>query len=259
MKRFSSALLILILLLAPAAGAFAIDFFVEGERLFRENKPAEAAPLLLQASSQENTDPRVFVYLGLCYQLLGRYDDAVTTFMKGTSARGSDKRILFLNAGNVYYLSESFTEADQMYTRAIAADTAYAPPYLNRANSRLKLEQIENALADYSMYLILDPASPQKTQIQQLMALLSGEITARQEAARLAAEALKASEEEKARLALEAAERAARLEAERLAAAERYKKLLDEVSSSLQSVDEATTLSAGSENLMEYNEEGELE
>lgn len=230
-----------ILFLCLAFPLPAYDFFAEGERLFRENRPAEAAPLLYQASLQAGTDPRVFVYLGICYQQTGKYADAISVFMKGTSAPGTDRKVLFYNAGNVYFLQALYTEAVTMYSRSIEIDSAYAPAYLNRANARVKLEQFAQAVEDYTVYLTLDPASWQRDPIRQLVALLSGEIRAREDA-RVKAEA----------------ERVA-TEAEKKAAAERYQKMLDEVSASLQSVDNASTLSAGSEDVMQYNEEGQLE
>lgn len=64
------------------AGLPAIDYFAEGERLFRQNRPEEAIPLLYQASLQEGTDPRVFVFLGLSYQQAGKNADAVSTFIR---------------------------------------------------------------------------------------------------------------------------------------------------------------------------------
>lgn len=237
----------------------ALDFFAEGERLFRENKPAEAAPVLYQASQKSGADPRVFVYLGLCYQQLGKYDDAISAFMKGAQARGADRKVLYYNAGNVYYLQGLWTEAERMYSRSIEADSAYAPAYVNRANSRVKLERFADAVGDYTVYLMLNPASPEKDDIQRLVALLTGEIKAREDEAKRAELARVAAEEERARLKRQEEEDAARREAERLAAAERYKKLMDEISGSLQTVDEATILSAGSEDVMEYNEEAELE
>lgn len=231
----------LAVLCAMSLPAMAYDYFAEGERLFRENKPADAIPLLYQASQIQGTDPRVFVYLGICYQQTGKYADAISTFMKGTSAPGTDRKTLFFNAGNVYFIQNSYTEAVTMYSRAIGIDSAYAPAFLNRANARVKLAQFPEAVNDYTLYLTLDPASWQQEPIRQLIALLSGEIQAKKEAA-LRAEAEKAA-----------------TEAEKLAAAERYKKLMDDVSASLQAVDNASTLSAGSEDVMGYNEEGQLE
>jgi len=219
----------------------ALDYFSEGERLFRENHPAEAIPLLYQASLQSGTDPRVFNYLGLCYQQTGKYPDAISTFMKGTSSTGTDRKALFFNAGNVYFIQNQFTESESMYSRAIDLDSAYAPAYLNRANARVKQSKFASAIDDYTMYLTLDPATWQIDSIKQIIALLTN--------------AEKNAEEEVLRTAAEKAAAAA----EKKAADERYQKLLDTVNSSLQSVDDASTLSAGSEGVMNYTEEGQLE
>lgn len=244
MKRYRKArhlALCVIFSLFAAFSAGALDYFAEGERLFKENKPSEAIPMLFQASQLSGTDPRVFTYLGLCYQQTGKFADAISTFMKGTSAPGTDRKVLFFDAGNVYYAQKLFSEADAMYTRSIGLDTAYAPAYLNRANSRVESARFKDAVEDYRTYLVLDPATWQSDSIRQLIELLSQEVMKQEDAA-----------------ARTAAEKAA-AEAEKAAAAERYRKLLDEVSSSLQSVDDASTLSAGSETIMEYNEEGQLE
>lgn len=222
-------------------GLFSIDYFAEGERLFRENKPVEAIPLLYQASVQGGTDQRVFLYLGLSYQQTGKYADAISSFMRGTSMPGTDRKSLFFNAGNVYYLQNQFIEADMMYTRTLETDSAYAQAYLNRANTRVNLSRFKDAISDYTVYLTLDPATWQKDSIQQLVNLLSG-----------------ALQEEEALALRSEAEKLAK-EAERKAAEERYQQLLDAVSTSLQSVDNASTLSAGSEDIEFYDEESELE
>ncbi len=220
---------------------FSIDYFKEGEKLFRENNPSQAIPLLYQASQQSQVNPKVFIYLGLCYQQEGKFSDAVSTFIKGTTLPGADKKVLFFNAGNIYFSQELFTQAEEMYSRAIQADSSYAPAFLNRANCRIKLQEFDGAIQDYSIYLTLDPATWQKDSIQQVLALLNQEKIARQEAAARAE-----------------AERAA-AEAERKAAEERFKKLMDEVNSSIQAVDGASVFSAGSEDVMGYDEEGDLE
>ena len=93
---------------------FSIDYFKEGEKLFRENNPSQAIPLLYQASQQSQVDPRVFVYLGLCYQQEGKFSDAVSTFIKGTSYPGADKKILFFNAGNIYFSQRKCFSSDNI-------------------------------------------------------------------------------------------------------------------------------------------------
>jgi len=239
MKKILSITSLCMLVLCYQAAA--LDYFSEGERLFRENHPAEAIPLLYQASLQAGTDPRVFNYLGLCYQQTGKYPDAISTFMKGTSSTGTDRKALFFNAGNVYFIQNQFTESESMYSRAIELDSAYAPAYLNRANARVKQSKFAAAIDDYNLYLTLDPATWQIDSIKQLIGLLMNE--------------KKNAEENVLRTAAEKAT----AEAEKKAADERYQKLLDTVNSSLQSVDNASTLSAGSEDVMNYTEEGQLE
>lgn len=230
-----------LLVIAVCENAAAYDYFAEGLRLYKEGKPSEAAPMLHQASLINGTDPRVFIYLGLSYQQTGKYADAVSAFMRGVSVPGTDRKWLFLLAGNVYYAQKLFQEAQTMYSRSIEVDTSFAPAYLGRANARVPLRLFAPAVEDYNAYLMLDPASWQGDSIRQLVALLSDEAkrqaeeSTRAEAQRVATEAEKASQEE------------------------RFKKLMDEVSASLQSVDGASTLSAGSENILEYNEEGQLE
>lgn len=229
------------ILFAIITSLSALDYFAEGERLFRENRPQDAIPLLYKASLSDGTDPRVFTYLGLCYQQIGKPADAVSTFIRGTSVLGTNKKTLYFNAGNIYFMQESFSEAVTMYTRSLETDSAYAPAYLHRANSHVRMEQFAQAVEDYTMYLTLDPASWQSESIRQLLSLLTQEIqtqeerTLRNEAERLATAAEKKAEDE------------------------RYRRLMDEVSSSLQAIDQASTLSAGSESVLQYDEEGQLE
>jgi tetratricopeptide (TPR) repeat protein len=239
MKHFRTVCVLA--LLVCSFPAFTLDYFADGERLFRENKPAEAIPLLFQASQITGTDPRVYTYLGLCYQQMGKYPDAISVFMKGTSAPGTDRKALFFNAGNVYFIQGLYSEAETMYSNAVAIDAAYAPALLNRGNARVNLKNFSGAIDDYNQYLVLDPATWQADSIHKLIGLLTVEKKSAQEMA-LRNEAEKAASD-----------------AEKKAADERYKKLLDEVSASLQSVDEASTLSAGSEGIMDYDEEGQLE
>ena len=245
MKEFvriaSKPLLAVLLALSCSTSVWGYDFFAEGMRLFKENKHAEAAPLLYKASLAANADPRVFVYLGIAYRQLEKYPDAISTFIRGTQAAGTDRKALFFNAGYVYYIQGQYQEAESMYTKAIELDSAWAPPFVNRANARVNLQQFSRAIEDYNAYLTLDPATWQREQIVQLIALLSVEEQNRVEASRRAEAARVASEAEKA------------------AQAERMKRLMDEVSASLQAVDAASTRSAGSESVLDYDEEGQLE
>jgi hypothetical protein len=100
--------------------------------------------------------------------------------------------------------------------------------YLNRANSRLELEEFQDARQDYIDYLRLDPDSPQRANIEKIIALLGQ--------------------------AIEEAERARQ---EELA---RQQALLNEVLDTLNNASEDTrNLSAGSEEIQEEYEEIDID
>ncbi|HOC29804.1 MAG TPA: hypothetical protein PKH40_08995 [Treponemataceae bacterium] len=220
---------------------YALDYFTEGVRLFRDKQYAEAVPLLYQASVSERPDPKVFLYLGLSYQYTGKLADAVSAFIRGTAMNGTDRAVLFFNAGNVYFIQDMFTEAEAMFNKSVEANASYARVWLNRANARVRLGKFAEAVQDYTQYLYLDPATWQQGAIRQMITVLQAE------------------ENEKQSAVLRAEAERATAEAERKAAEERYQKLLDAINSSLQSVDDASTVSAGSEQILDYNEEGQLE
>ena len=103
------------------------------------------------------------------------------------------------------------------------------------------MEQYPQALEDYKFYLNLDPATSQRQAIQRMVSLLESE--------QREAEMIRMQEEAR-RLAEEA---------ERKAAEDRYKKLQDEINANLQSVDNASSLSVGSDETLDYSEDYNLE
>ena len=104
-----------------------------------------------------------------------------------------------------------------MFFLVSTADPSFASPVLNRANSRLSLGEYESALADYKQYLVLDPASSQRREVESMIMALQNEIAYQeQEQERIAAEEERIRAENE-RLAAEKAEQE-RIEAERIAA-----------------------------------------
>ncbi len=214
---------------------FCQDLFKKGEDLFLRNKPLEAIPLLEQVYTQDPANVTAALYLGIAYQQVQRWDDAISLYRK-VLARGSDKSALVaFHLGNAYFSKGSALFAEQYYSQALQMDGSFSSAYLNRANAYVKLGSLDKALKDYEQYLTLEPASPKRPQVEQMIALLKQEFAA--------AAAKKAAEE-------------AALRAEE----ERRKKLLEEVSASLQSAAEETRqLQAGSEGVQGYEGEFELE
>ncbi|MDR3161553.1 MAG: tetratricopeptide repeat protein [Spirochaetaceae bacterium] len=219
-------------------GAFlgaAQDAFSRGEELFLRNKPQEALPLLEAAAAEENAPVKAALYLGIAYQQLDRPDEAIAVFRKILPRAGDETARIAFNLGNVYYTKGDFETARQYYTQAIDADPAYGPAYLNRANALISKGTLREALADYELYLSLEPRSAKRPRIEQMVALLREEFAA----------------EERRRLQAEAAARAE---------AERRQRLMEEAAAALRTTaEESTGFSAGSEEVQGYDDEFQLE
>lgn len=216
--------------LASAALA-AVGSFDEGERLFREDKPAEAAPVLEKAILDPGTDERAWLYLALSYQQLGRLDEAATALRKGLGQAVRFKSLFYYDLGNIFALQGKNAFAADMFTQAVDIDGAYAPAFLNRANARLSIKDYPGAGSDYRRYLELEPSSGQRANIEELLKRLDRGIA---EAERVAAEA----------------------EAKRQAEESARKELIDRMSASLKAAaDETTSISAGAGNVQGYGDE----
>ncbi len=74
--------------------------------------------------------------------------------------------------GNDFFSRKDFTTADEMYTHAIDSNKNLSESYLNRANARLQLQNLDGALADYTLFLQLAPQDPQRPSIEKVMALI---------------------------------------------------------------------------------------
>jgi tetratricopeptide (TPR) repeat protein len=226
---------LLFLGLSAALWADASGPFAEGERLFRENKPSEAAAVLETAVLDPGVDERAWLYLAASYEQQKRYDEALGVLRKGLPQASRYRHLFYFDMGNLFALQGKNAFAEEMYGEAVKAEDGYAPAYLNRANVRMALKEYEGASADYRLYLAREPGSSQRSSIERLLDLLGADLAAAQKAA-------------------------AEAEAQRLAAEEAKKALLDQVGASLKaSAEETTSLSAGSGDVQGYEDSLELE
>lgn len=223
---------------ASAIGPFAVsasELSDRGVSLFMENKPQEAAPVLELASKEAGADEKVFLYLGIAYQQLGRWDDAVATFRRGLAASSLYRHQFLFNIANSFFAQGKNAFALEYYDQALALRSDYSQAYLNRANAKMRLADYSGASSDYSLYLSLEPSSAQAAEIRRLLDLLG----AKAEAARTAA---------------------AEAEARQLAEEQARQAMLDEVTRSLLEAAEATTnLSAGSGEVQGYESDLSLD
>lgn len=243
---FSKSLFFIAFSLFIQIQVFSLDYFKDGTKAFQNNQPEQAAPLFLKATETAGSDLRSWIFLGLCYQQMGRLDDAVSVYRKGIGIPGTDKKTLYFNLGNVYFIQGKNTFAEEMFSQSISQDMFFAVAYLNRGNTRINLNKLDDAASDYETYLNYEPNSSQKDSILRVLAL----IREQQASERMEAE----------RIVAEEAERRKAQEEALLAEEARRKKLLEEVENSLKmTAEETTALSAGAEGVVGYDEESELE
>ena len=224
---------VFLLILAIPAGAQ--SSFASGEELFMQNKPEEALKFLESAVSEDPAHVQAFLYLGIVYLQLNRADDAIATYIKILPKGGDETARIAFNLGNAYFVKGDHALARQYYTQAITEDPSYASAYLNRANALVKSGELADAVKDYERYLALDPATQKREQVEKLIAFINEEFAAA----------------ERRRLMAEAAARAE---------VDRRKRLLEEVTESLQAAaEDSKGLSAGYEDVQDYANEFELE
>ncbi len=246
-RRFIVAVAVIALL--GAQTLFAATLFERGEKLFMENKPREAAPLLENALSQEPENEKIYLYLGYIYEQLGDHEEAVEILRRGLEVADERAATMYYNLGNNLRALDRLDEAETMYTKAAQADSGFAKAFLNRANLQVRQEDFQEAIDDYTVYLNLEPASPQRGEIERLISLLEQEAEEK---------AIREAEEERRRREAEERRRAEE-ERRRQEAEERRKALLDSVLNSLDSASEQTqNLGGGSEDIQEEEEEVDI-
>lgn len=241
------------LLLVPCFG-WGGPALEQGATLLLENQPSQAVTYLEQAVREEPANTKAHLYLALTYEQLGLHTEAISTLTRALDLPGAKPHVLYFNMGNNYLHQGDPEHALDMYTKAIDTNRTYPNPYLNRANILAETEEYEQAIADYKVYLNLDPDTPQREAIERAIVLLEDAI----EQERIRAEEERKRREEEERRKREEEERRRqeeerkRLEEERRRQEEeaRRKALLDSVLDSLkESSEETQNLSAGSEDI----------
>lgn len=246
--------------LAPAAPLGASELFEQGEDLIRRNRPGEAAAVLRSALQEDPSNPQTYLYLALVYEQLERHEDAVAILERGMSVAGMPRaRAAFNMANNLRAMGDD-QGALAAYESALSTNPGYAPAILNRANTHVSLGNFDQAIADYSRYLSLQPDTPQRESIERMMQALAGEIQAErlrqeEEERRIREQEERARrEEEERRLAEE--RRRQEEEARRAEAERRRQELLGSVLNSLNSANtETTNLSAENEEIEQTDDE----
>jgi len=227
-KSRAAFLLNIFLSLLFASPLFASSYLTQGEKLFLDNKPEEALPLMEAALNEEPDNEKIYLYLGIIYEQLNNLEKSSKILRRGLNVAKSIKNILYFNIGNNLFKQNRYALAEDMYTQAIETNDNIPAAYLNRANTRLQLKKYREALADYTLYIQLKPNNKQREQIEKIIQLLTGTIAA-----------------------------AEKKQIEELA---KQKALMNDVLSSLKNASEDTkNLSAGSESVKENYEDIDIQ
>lgn len=209
--------------------------FNKGIQYLKNNIPEKALPIFFAETEKPDGERKAYLYLSVACIQMQKYSDAITWLNKGKNADPTDAYLYSYNLGNAYYMQGAYDLAFAAYQQATAENPYHAASFLNKANTAMQLGKQQDALSGYKTYLQLEPASYQRASIERLIGILQGEEEAAQ------AEVLRKQAEEKARI-------------------EREQALLDKVNEDLTKSDSATTISAGSEDTIDYTEEeGSLE
>ncbi len=178
-----TGILVVILTLAALPGfAEENSLFKDGSDLYRYKKYEEARVKFEQALALEPKDARIYFYLGAAYRMLKQPGKAIEILQKGLQTIPSYK-YLFLNDLGICYDDfglQDYTIAMKYYTMAIAEKTTFADPYLSRANIEVDQKKFQEAKADYVTFLKLKPDTPQRPEIEKMIALLDQDMANQQ-------------------------------------------------------------------------------
>ncbi|OQY34044.1 MAG: hypothetical protein B6241_06060 [Spirochaetaceae bacterium 4572_59] len=263
MKGFVN--LIFFLLTLPMAGA---DSYSSGLDAYREGKNSEARIYLEKAQLEDPSNDSIYLYLGILYQQEGMMKKAEESMINGSDLNGTHHYEISYNLANFYYNEQRYEEASEKYTNVASSLNPFrTKALLNRANMEVGQKANQSAIDDYLNYLMEEPETPQKENIQKMISLLKQQLED-EEAARLAEEErLRLEEEAKLLAQEEEARRLAENESKRLLSEQkrleeeaRQRALMEEILNSLSSSgDETESFNADSEEVEDVFEESDLE
>lgn len=163
--------------------------------------------MLEAALNEQPENEKIYLYLSIIYENLDMHEKAVEILEEGLPRANEHTAMMYYNQGNNFYALDRYGRAEDAFTRAIKTRADFADAYLNRANARLEQEKFQDAVSDYTLYLRMRPADPQREEIERLIGMLKTHITdlerqKRDEEQRRIAEEKRRAEEEARRKAL---------------------------------------------------------
>ena len=175
-------------LIGPEALAGA-ELYNEAQEHLRNGRYTEAQLLLKKVLAQDPNNEAIYIQYAFAYEQQGDYQQAINILNSGLSRANRYEAQFHYNLGNGHFGLRNYTEAEQSYSRAIQANRSYLPPYINRANVRVRQREYAAALEDYSYYITVAPEGEQNGEVRSMIAILRSILEAEEQRKRAEIEA----------------------------------------------------------------------
>jgi tetratricopeptide (TPR) repeat protein len=247
---------------------YGADFYEQGLDDYRNGRNDLAVQKFEKAMEADPMNDGACLYLGLLYQSKGDLSRAESTFKRGKEIQGLNYNDLIFNLANLYFNMKKYDESVSLYETLLQIPGKQrTASLLNLANLSVTTSAYQKAIDLYMDYLLEDPETGQRNEIEKMITLLRQTLD-NEKAARLAEEEkvrkeqeLAQAREEKEKIRLEEEAKQKQLaEAKRLEEEARQKALLNEILNSLsKSGNETKNITAESEKVVEEFETSGLD
>lgn len=231
--RPSLVLILIFFTILYTYGEGPVSSLSTGKRLFMENKPEDAIIWLELALGEDTGNKHIYNFLGIAYEQTGKNQKAIDIYNRGLDYAGNLESQFLTNIANNMVILGNYDSAINLYSKAMIS--GYNGDALrNRAGEYLRKQLYDEALLDYKEYIAMEVDPYQGEEIKKLINLLEF---------KLDQIVIQTVEDERKRLEKEA----------------RQRDLINQVLNSLSTAGDGTTnLSAGTENVEDYNSDFDI-
>lgn len=160
--------------------AAARDAFAQGQEAAISGDNRAARDFFRRAAESDATDPTTAYHLARAHEVLGEVNEAIREYCRflslapraadaaeardrltelGPRRSQSELATAQFRAGLLHYQGRRWRDAQVAFTRAISQAPDWPETHFNRALVLERLDQTEQAVADYQRYLELEPAA----------------------------------------------------------------------------------------------------
>jgi len=129
---------------------------LDGDRLIREGKYAEAIPKLQKATQLLPTNAQAWNYLGLAFQYAGKPTEAARAYQQSITLDRNMPAVRF-NLGTLYLEQNQINEAINELTTATVLDRGNFQAWLSLGKAQLRARRVDDAERSLVEVLRADP------------------------------------------------------------------------------------------------------